>query len=497
MSVSIAGQVQHSALSDAVVEKATLPVHLPDARTLALLEAPIAATLLKLAAPNILVNIAQSSIGLIETYFVGKLGTDALAGVALVFPVVMLTQMMSAGAVGGGISSAIAQALGGGRHRDANDLVIHSVAVGLLFGVVFTVTALAIGPWLYSTLGGRGASLAAALTYSNVIFSGAILILIFNSLASVIRGTGNMHVPALVTCAGVVGVIPLSPCLIFGWGPFPQLGVAGGGTALLAYYAVACVVLAVYLRSGRIPVRLGFSNLGLRVELLADILRVGVVSALVTVGTNVTVASVTGLVGTFGPGAIAGYGVGSRLEYFLVPLVFGLGAPLVALVGTNVGAGQHARAVRVAWTGGLMAAAMCAFIGALAAVNSRAWMGLFDSDPVMLAAGSEYLQDVGPFYGFFGLGLGLYFASQGFGRLRWADLANFTRLILAVGGGWVALRWTGDLRFVFAALSGGLVAFGLINAAALASGAIIAGKHPRKERAASWFRNAQPYSTNR
>ncbi|MBV9326710.1 MAG: MATE family efflux transporter [Chloroflexi bacterium] len=452
-----------------------------DARTLLLLEAPIAPTLVKLAAPNILVNIAQSSIGLIETYFVGRLGTDALAGVALVFPVVMLTQMMSAGAVGGGISSAVARALGGQRRRDADDLALHSLAVGLVFGLAFTVLALAAGPWLYGALGGRGASLAAAVTYSNVIFAGAILIWVFNSLASVIRGTGNMHVPALVTCVGVVAVVPLSPCLIFGLGPFPQLGVAGGGTALLAYYAVGCVVLAAYIKSGRIPVRLSFSNLRLRGDLFADILRVGGVSALVTIGTNVTVASVTGLVGTFGPAAIAGYGVGSRLEYVLVPLVFGLGAPLVALVGTNVGAGRHARAVRVAWIGAFVAAAMCAFIGALAAVYPRVWLGMFDSDAAMLAPGSQYLQRVGPFYGFFGLGLGLYFAFQGFGRLRWAVVANFTRLTIAVGGGWLALRLTGDLSFVFVALSIGMAAFGLINAAALATGAVTAEKHPRLE----------------
>jgi Na+-driven multidrug efflux pump len=185
-------------------------------RTRMLLEAPIATTLLVLAAPTLLVNIAQSAVGVIETYFIGKLGTDALAGVALVFPVVMLVQMMSAGAVGGGISSAIARALGARRTRDAEDLVLHAIAVGVLFGLVFTVAVLLGGPWLYSTLGGRGASLAAALTYSNVIFSGAVLIWIFNSLANVIRGTGNMHVPALVTCGGVLFVIPLSPCLIFG-----------------------------------------------------------------------------------------------------------------------------------------------------------------------------------------------------------------------------------------------------------------------------------------
>src|SRR5579871_1292836 len=142
------------------------------ARTRLLLEAPIAPTLLRLAAPNVLVMLMQASVGLIETYFVGKLGTAALAGVALVFPVVMLMQMMSAGAMGGGIASAIARALGGGRRADADALVLHALAIAVIFGLAFMVALLGGGRWLYAAMGGNGAALDAALTYSNVVFCG-------------------------------------------------------------------------------------------------------------------------------------------------------------------------------------------------------------------------------------------------------------------------------------------------------------------------------------
>src|SRR5438309_9317725 len=197
---------------DVVAPQATVPRF--DSRTRLLLEGPIVGTLLRLATSNVLVMLMQASVGLIETYFVGKLGTDALAGVALVFPVLMLMQMMSAGAVGGGISSAIARALGAGRRADADALVVHALAIAVGFGLLFMVAVLGGGRWLYGAMGGSGASLAAALTYSNVVFSGAVLLWIFNSLANVIRGTGNMTAPALVTCAGVVVLLPLSPCLI-------------------------------------------------------------------------------------------------------------------------------------------------------------------------------------------------------------------------------------------------------------------------------------------
>ena len=442
-----------------------------DRRTRMLLEGPIAGTLLRLAAPNVLVMFVQAAVGLIETYFVGKLGTDALAGVTLVFPVLMLMQMMSAGAMGGGISSAVARALGAGRRDDANALAVHALVIGIVFGLAFTLAVLAGGPWLYAVMGGRGPSLAAALTYSNVIFSAAVLVWTFNSLANVIRGSGNMAVPAIVTSVGAAALIPLSPCLIFGWGPFPRLGVAGGAVAVVAYYLLGTLALILYLRSPRSLVHLATRSLALRWPLFRDILRVGLVAALVTITTNLTIAITTGLVGRLGPAAIAGYGTGARLEYLLVPLVFGLGGPLVAMVGTNIGAGQRERALRAAWTGAAIATALSEIIGLAAAAAPHAWLGLFDTDPAMLDAGSRYLRAVGPFYGLFGLGMALYFASQGAGRVLWPLLANLTRLAIAAVGGWLVLHSTGNLTHVFLALSVALSAYGLIIAAAVAGGA--------------------------
>lgn len=443
-------------------------------RTRMLLEAPIARTVIRLAWPNVLVMIAQASTGLVETYFVGHLGTDALAGVALVFPAVMLMQMMSAGAMGGGIASAIARALGSGRSRDADALALHALVIAAVFGVAFMAALLAGGRWLYTVMGGSGAALGAALTYSNVTFSGAILVWVFNSLANIIRGTGNMAVPATVTVAGVALLIPLSPCLIFGLGPFPALGVAGGAAAMLSFYAAGSMVLAGYIGTGRSVVR--FRLAALRWPLFHDILKVGAVAAVITVQTNLTIAIATGLVGQSGGTAIAGYGIASRLEYLLIPLVFGLGAPMVALVGTNVGAGRRRRAVRAAWIGAGMGAALCEVIGLVACAFPGAWLSLFGSDPAMLDAGTAYFHRVGPVYGVFGLGMGLYFAAQGAGRLLWPLIANMVRLVIAAAGGWVALRLGGGAPGVFVALAVALVAFGGINAAAVASGVWFTGK---------------------
>jgi MATE family, multidrug efflux pump len=448
-----------------------------DPRTRLLLDAPIARTLLRLAWPNITVMLAQASVGLIETWWVSRLGLDALAGMALVFPGFMMMQMLSAGAMGGGISSAVARALGGGRRDDADRLVLHAIVINVVIGSVFSALMLGFGPSYYRALGGEGAALQAALLYSNVVFAGTPLVWLMNALASVIRGTGNMLVPSLAVCAGVVLLVPLSPCLIFGVGPFPSLGLTGAGLAVMTTTALTTAVLAWYIAAHRSIVRFAWARL--RRVLFADILRVGAVASVSTLQTTLTVALATALVGRVGGGdAIAGYGTGVRLEYLLVPLVFGLGAPLVALVGTNIGAGQHARALRVALTGGAIAFALAETIGVAAAIWPSAWLGLFSADPRMLATGAQYLRIVGPAYGFFGLGLALYFASQGAGRLAWPLLAGLVRLVIALGGGWVALRLTGSLAGLFAALALALATYGAIMSAAVASGA--------------WFRVRRP-----
>ena len=434
-----------------------------------MLHGRIVPTLLRLAWPNVLVMMAQASTGLIETWWVSHLGLDALTGMALVFPGYLMMTMLSAGALGGGISSAIARALGGGHRQQADALVLHAVVINAALGLALSVIFLVFGRAIYSAMGGQGASLDAALAYSNVVFTGNLLIWLMNAFASVIRGTGNMLVPSLAICAGVVLLVPLSPLLIFGFGPIPAMGIAGGGLAVVITTALMLAVLAWYVVSGRCVVRLRPARLTW--HLSADILRVGGIGAVNTLNTTLTMALMTALVGAAaGPDAVAGFGTGARLEYLLIPLVFGLGAPLVALVGTNIGAGQHRRALRIALIGAALSFAVTEAIGLAAAIWPASWLTLFGNDPAMLASGTAYLRCVGPAYGFFGLGLSLYFASQGAGRLGWPLLAGILRAVIAVGGGWTALVLTGSLSWTFTILAAALVIYGAMMATAVASG---------------------------
>jgi putative MATE family efflux protein len=440
-------------------------------RTRQLVEAPITPTLLRLAMPNVVVMMAQAVVSTCEVYFISWLGAEALAGVSLVFPLIMLMQTMSAGGMGGGVASAVARALGAGRRSDANALALHALVIAGALGVLFTTGALWGGPALYRAMGGEGRALAAALMYSNLVFAGALGVWLFNTLASVVRGTGNMLLPAGLVVGGGVLTLTLSPALILGWGPVPALGIAGAGVALLVYYSLGSLVLLVYLCSGQSLVQLALAERRLQRPMFWEILRVGVPGSLNTVLTNLNVALLTSLVGPFGTFALAGYGMGARLEYLQIPLVFGFGAALVTMVGTNIGAGHMARARRVAWVGAGLAAAVTGSIGLLGAVFPHLWLGLFSTHPEVLRVGTTYLQLVGPAYGCFGLGLALYFASQGAGRLLWPLVAGVVRLVIAAGGGWVASRWFGGgLSAVFTAIAVAFVLYAAIVAAAIRAG---------------------------
>jgi putative MATE family efflux protein len=390
------------------------------------------------------------SIG--DTYFVGRLGTAPLAGLALVFPLIMLLQMTSAGAMGGGVSSAIARALGAGHPERARRLVVHAMVIALGMAAIFTVLLLLFAKPLYQLLGGTGESLDNALAYSNIVFAGALTVWLANTLSSLLRGSGNMVLPALALGGSACLHVPLCAALVLGLGPLPRLGIAGAGIAYIANFGLAAVVMAVAVFRPASALRPRAEDFALDGKLFGDILRVGGLSVLNSFQTVLTAVVLTGFVGHFGPAALAGYGVGVRLELLQIPLVFAVGQALVVLVGTNLGAGQPARAKRIAWAGTALAAAICLAIGGTVAVFPLAWLGLFSTDPAVLEAGTTYLRIVGAFYSLLGASIALYFASQGAGRMLRPVVAGTTRLAIVVIGGALAASLTAIFSVVAAGI---------------------------------------------
>ncbi len=455
-------------VSSSLSTQSAAPARPVAARTRMLLEAPILTMLLRLAAPNVLNLLAIAGLITFDGLFIGRLGPDALAGVSLAFPWVMLVQHTAASGMGGGVSSAVARALGSGNSERADALASHAFALAVILAAIFSGVMLPAAPLVFQWMGGRGEILDAALTYANVAFAGAISIFMLNLLGNVVRGTGNMGMPAAVIVGAVLAHVLLSPALIFGWGPFPALGPAGAGWGLAVTFGVGSLVLVGYLRSSRSLVALAFRGVRAQPELFKEILRVGVPGMINTGITNLSVVVLTGIAGRLGRETAIGYAMGARLEYILIPLAFGFGTAIVAMVGTNWGAKQFGRARRIAWIGGATSAVACGAVGAFFAIFPRLWMGLFTEDAEVIRIGVSYLRIVGPIYALYGLGMALYFASQGLGRVLLPVLANAVRLLASAGGALAALYWldAGASGF-FIAVAAGFAMYGALTAGAL------------------------------
>ncbi|MFO1219454.1 MAG: MATE family efflux transporter [Burkholderiaceae bacterium] len=433
----------------------------------ALVSGPTLPLLLRLALPNMGALLATALATIAETSYVGRLGPAALAGMALVFPMVMLQMMLSAGAMGGGVSSAISRALGAGDAVRANALAVHALWIGVAAGALYMALMELLAEPLFALLGGRGEALAQAVAYAQVAFAGSVFIWLVNTLSSVIRGAGQMKMPSATLLAVAVLQVAAGGALGLGWGPLPALGMRGVAAGQLLAYGAGAVFMLAYLRSGRARIRLQVRATPLQRALATDILRVGALACLSPLQTVLTILILTRLVAQFGTEALAGYGIGARLEFLLVPLAFAVGVASVPLVGMAIGAGRIERARRVAWHAALVAAATLGVIGIVLAARPDAWSRLFTADTAITAAAASYFHWAGPCYGLFGLGLSLYFSSIGAGKVMGPVLAGTLRLaVVALGGAGLVLAqapaWT-----IFALVAAGMAAYGLATALAV------------------------------
>ena len=263
----------------------------------------------------------------------------------------------------------------------------------------------------------------------------------------------------------------LVPVLVFGIGPIPPMGVTGAGVATVASFTVSAVVLAGYVASGRTAVTLSLRTVQLDRRLFAEILRVGAPMSLQPILNNLTLATLTAFVGTLGPTALAGFGAAVRLEYVLYPLTFGLGAGVLALVGTNIGAGQLGRAARIAWTAAVLAASVTGGIGVLALAWPGAWIAFFSASPAVHLAATSYLCITGLAYPFLGLGLTLSSTFQAAGRPLWPLLATASRVLVVAAGGWIAHAAGAGLAGLGVVAACGLAVYGATLAVAFRAGA--------------------------
>jgi putative MATE family efflux protein len=440
---------------------------LPTGAANALLISPILPTLLRLALPNVVAMFGSTLVAVAETAYIGRLGIVPLAAIALAFPFTMLMQTTSAGAIGGSVSSAISRALGADNVDRANALAWHAATIGIIGGLSFTVMMLLFGRALFALLGGGGAVLDEATGYATVLFSGAIAIWLVNTLASILRGTGNMRVPSMTLLVVAVLQVIGGGALGLGIGGIPRFGMVGVASGQLIAYAIGTGFLIWYLVSGRSPLTLNLSTFTLRKNMFADILKVGAISCLSPVQTVLTIVVFTKIITGFGVAALAGYGIGARLEFLLIPVAFAFGVASTPMVGMAIGAGLVTRARRVAWTTGSAAGLTVGAIGIIVAIWPSLWISLFTSDAEVTKAAATYFAWAGPGFGFFGFGIAMYFASQGAAKVAGPVLASTLRLLIVVGGGWWLATIDAPASMLFALVATAMFVFGIVTALAV------------------------------
>ena len=273
---------------------------------------------------------------------------------------------------------------------------------------------------------------------------------------------GNMRFPAtLMIVASFLQVI-LSGGFILGWYGFPKFGVSGAAIATLISSSLMVSIILIKLFGKSVPARLKRSQFILSKKLFSNIFEVAIpasASPLLTVG---TILVLTGLVGTFGTEALAGYGIGSRVEFLMIPLIFGIGTAMTSIVGANIGANNIERAETVGIYGGSTAGIVSIFIGLTLALFPDLWIQYFTNDPKAFEVTKTYIQLVGPFYIFQGVGLSLYFASQGANAMKWPTIATVARFLIASIGGSVSVYWLGlGIESIFLSSSIAMMIFGV------------------------------------
>jgi putative MATE family efflux protein len=441
-------------------------------RTHAMLTEPPLRLLLQMTAPNTLAFTLQACVNLAEIYMIGRLGTEALAAIALVFPLLILVQTMSGGPLGGAITASIARALGHGNRDNAEQLVWHAVYGAFIGAAVFFLLFVLFGRQLLMLLGGDGIILDMAINYCWVLFSAGLILWLSSTLGAAYRGAGDMAFPAKLMILSAVLQVPLTAILVFGLFGAPALGVTGAAVSSVTVGAIMVMALLVELLRGRRAISLRMHQKGWRAELASDILKVARPASLNPLMNVATILGLTALVGQFGTHALAGYGIGTRIEFVMLPVIFAFGTALTTIVGTNIGAGNYDRAELAGRYGMTSAALICGTVGGFLALFPNLWIPIFTDDAGTFEVARTYIRIVGPAYAFLGIGLVLYFASQGAGTMTWPIRAQILRFAISVGGAFFLVNYLGyGLNAIFIvtvialALYAGIISIAVFNGA--------------------------------
>jgi len=316
-----------------------------NARRAKLIEGSVGPILFKLTVPMVFGILGMVLFNLVDTFFVGQLGTHQLAALTFTFPVVLVVGSLALG-LGSGAAAVISRAIGEGDHTKVQRLTTDSLVLALLIVLLFVIVGFITITPMFTLLGASPEVMPYIYEYMVIWYAGTLFIVVPMVGNNAIRATGDTTTPSAIMMVAVITNIILDPILIFGVGPIPRLEITGAAIATTISRGITFMVSmwVLYWREEMItftPPRLA--------DVIAswkEILYIG----LPTAGSNlimpIGLGVITGLTATFGPTAVAAFGVASRIEMFALVVVMALGSVLGPFVGQNLGAGKFDRVLQ-------------------------------------------------------------------------------------------------------------------------------------------------------
>jgi putative MATE family efflux protein len=366
-----------------------------------LTEGPVTKTLLKLTGPMLIALFAMMGFNIIDTYYISQLGTEQLAAMGFTFAVVMAVQSVSMG-IGMGTTAVISRVIGEGDTQSVRRLTTDAILLGITIALTITTVGLLSIDGLFSLLGAEGMVLEYVHQYMSIWFLGLALIVVPQVGNASIRATGDTKTPAMIMVSVLTVNIILDPLLIFGLGPFPELGLQGAALATLISQGIALVLGLIVLRRRKLLMMIRHS-VGDVLNSWKRILKIAIPAGISQLVTPLSVAIITSIVASYGVAAVAGYGVAARLEMFGIVAVMGLGIALVPFIGQNWGAGNRSRVSAGVKSAMVLAAGWGTFVWLLSLVGGGTIAAAFDPNPEVIEVVSAYMLIVFPSLAFQGV----------------------------------------------------------------------------------------------
>jgi len=379
-----------------------------------LTEGSIAKNILALSWPTMIAMLLQVGFNIVDTIFVGRLGTNAIAAISVVFPAVFFMFAVGNG-LAIGTSSLIARYVGAKRYVEADNAAEHSFIISFVLIIIFSVMGLLFADKLFVLIGATPEVVALATKYSRWIFGFSIFMFLSITSIAILRGLGDMKIPMIGMVAATLLNIILDPLLIFGIGPFPRLEIDGAAIATIISRFFATVIMLGFIFSPVTKVSIKPRHFKFKKFFIKEILRVGIPSSAQQSMLSIGIGVLTRIVALFGPVAIAAYGIGFRVESLVILPVLGIATAVITMVGQNVGAKKFERAEKTVWAASKLAFLFVFFLALLLFIFPRFWFSIFTEDTTLIRYGVYFLRITSPAYLFVSVALIVAAAFQGAG----------------------------------------------------------------------------------